>query len=134
LLSTFLRHVLEYGMRPDERPIGYWLRELDRRLEDAFAAALTRHDVQRRDWQVLNGLGPEDPFWAEGERPYSAVIADLTARGWTDTSGALTPAGEAARAEIAAEVALVRRRAVTGLSDEDYRTTIRTLATMAGNL
>ena len=117
-----------------ERPIGYWLRELDRRLESAFAAALASHDVSRRQWQVLNGLGPDDPFWGAGERPYSEVLGELTARGWTTSSGALTATGAAARAEISAGVQGVRARALSGLSDEDYLTTVRTLAAMSANL
>ncbi|MER7005858.1 hypothetical protein ABT297_22855 [Dactylosporangium sp. NPDC000555] len=121
-------------MRPEERPIGYWLRELDRRLEQAFAAALSAHGVERRDWQVLNGLGPQDPFWVAGERPYAAVAGDLAARGWLEPDGTLTAAGSSAREEIAAEVAGIRRRAVSGLSDDDYVSTVRTLATMTENL
>lgn len=116
------------------RPIGYWLREVDRRLESAFTAYLASRGVERRHWQVLNGLGPEDPFWGAGERSYEAVLGDLVARGWTTADGALTAAGEAARSEIEASVNEIRGRAVSGLSEEEYLTTVRTLATMASNL
>ncbi|WP_327008670.1 hypothetical protein OHA72_16315 [Dactylosporangium sp. NBC_01737] len=121
-------------MKAEDRPIGYWLRELDRRIEDAFVSTLGARGLARRHWQVLNGLGPHDPFWGPGERPHEEVAADLAARGWTTPDGALTPVGEQARAAIAADVAVVRRRAAEGIPDEDYLTTVRTLAHMAGNL
>jgi hypothetical protein len=121
-------------MRPEERPIGYWLRELDRRLESCFAQSLASHDVSRREWQVLNGLGPADPFWGPGERPYLEVVAGLAARGWTTPVGELTAAGESARSSIAADVQQIRARAMAGLPDESYLTTVRTLAAMSANL
>ncbi|MGI5236638.1 hypothetical protein [Dactylosporangium sp. CA-139066] len=117
-----------------ERPIGYWLRELDRRLESTFATVLAARGVERREWQVLNGLGPDSPFWGAGERPYASVVSALAARGWAGADGAVTVAGEAARAEILAEVEQIRARAMVGVSDEDYRTTVRTLAAMSANL
>nr|BFE65544.1 hypothetical protein GCM10020063_100700 [Dactylosporangium thailandense] len=121
-------------MRPEERPIGYWLRELDRRLELAFAAALSSSGATRRDWQVLNGLGPDAPFWDAGARSYADVVADLTARGWTLADGTVTPAGEEARAEIASAVGRIRGVSMTGVADESYVVTVRTLAAMVDNL
>lgn len=121
-------------MKPEDRPIGYWLRELDRRIEDAFVSTLDAAGLRRRHWQVLNGLGPDDPFWGPGEQPYANVVADLTRRGWVTPDGALTPDGESARAAIAADVTAVRRRVADGVPDEDYLTTVRTLARMADNL
>ena len=38
------------------KPIGYWLKHLDSLLEAAFARALARHAVNRRQWQALNVL------------------------------------------------------------------------------
>lgn len=121
-------------MKPEDKPIGYWLRELDRCIEDAFAAALAARGLHRRHWQVLNGLGPDDPFWGPGERPHREVLADLAARGWVAPDGTLTAGGQQARAAIAADVAAVRERAGRGVPAEDYLTTVRTLAAMAGNL
>ncbi|MEV6932126.1 hypothetical protein AB0M46_47615 [Dactylosporangium sp. NPDC051485] len=121
-------------MRAEERPIGYWLRELDRRLEAAFASALSSRAVTRRQWQVLNGLGPSDPFWGPGERPYAEVLGELVDRGWALPDGTVTPEGSAARDSIETEVRAIRGRSIAGLSDEEYLTTVRTLAAMVGNL
>ncbi|WP_433051014.1 hypothetical protein [Dactylosporangium sp. CS-033363] len=111
------------------KPIGYWLRELDRRLEDAFAAALSASGVTRRDWQVLNGLAADDPF--DGR---AASVAALAARGWLGPDGAVTPAGAAAREAIRAQVAEIRRRSMAGISQERYLSTVQTLELMALNL
>ncbi|GAA2630611.1 MarR family winged helix-turn-helix transcriptional regulator [Dactylosporangium fulvum] len=115
------------------KPIGYWLKELDGRIEAAFAAVFAAEGLQRRHWQVLNGLGPADPFFGPGERPYAEVAGDLVARGWMTPDG-LTEAGTAARDRIAAEVARLRQRVGAGVPDEDYLTTVRTLERMAANL
>ncbi|MEV0569196.1 hypothetical protein [Dactylosporangium sp. NPDC050588] len=117
-------------MKPEDRPIGYWLRELDQRIEGAFGAALDRQGLRRRHWQLLNGLGSEDPLW-EGQ---GECRQDLVQRGWMRQDGALTDDGERARAAIAADVAAVRRRVAEGVPVEDYLTTVRTLARMAENL
>ncbi|WP_433210105.1 helix-turn-helix domain-containing protein [Dactylosporangium sp. CS-047395] len=111
------------------KPIGYWLRELDRRLEDAFAGALAGSGVSRRDWQVLNGLGADDPFDGQAES-----VAALVARGWLTPDGTVTPAGAAARAAIRARVDEIRRRSMVGVSEERYFSTVQTLELMALNL
>jgi len=38
------------------RPIGWWLKEAGARLDAALDDVLARHDVGRRDWQVLATL------------------------------------------------------------------------------
>ncbi|GGM27367.1 hypothetical protein ACFFX1_12090 [Dactylosporangium sucinum] len=108
------------------KPIGYWLKELDRRIEEAFEVAA--EGVTRREWQVLNGLGPEGPF-ATGD-----AVAGLAARGWATPDGTLTGAGEAARDRIRSTVDGIRARSMRGIPEADYATTVRTLETMAANL
>ncbi|WP_238016273.1 hypothetical protein KZZ52_53495 [Dactylosporangium sp. AC04546] len=106
------------------KPIGYWLKELDRRFEEAFAV----EGVTRREWQVLNGLGPDGPF-ATGD-----AVAALAARGWTTPDGALTSAGAAALDRIRHTVEGIRARSMRGIPEADYATTVRTLEAMAANL
>ena len=45
------------------RPIGYWLKHLDRLIEDTFSRTLAGQGLTRRHWQVLNTLaqGPARP-------------------------------------------------------------------------
>ena len=60
---------------PERKPIGYWLKELDRRIEETLDHTLADEGVTRRDWQVLNALDTTPaardavvdalrPFWA----------------------------------------------------------------------
>ena len=45
------------------RPIGYWLKHLDRLIDDSFSRALAADELTRRHWQVLNtaARGPASP-------------------------------------------------------------------------
>lgn len=54
------------------RPIGWWLKEADARLEAAFDSALQAEGTDRRSWQVLATL-------ASSPRPRAEVVASLTA-------------------------------------------------------
>src|SRR5262249_60845065 len=44
------------NMSDDRRPIGYWLKHLDRLLEQTFERTLEAEHLTRRHWQVLNTL------------------------------------------------------------------------------
>jgi hypothetical protein len=135
-----------------ERPIGYWLKHLDRLIDGAMDRAFGAEGVTRRHWQVLNILreAPRDaaglrdalrPFWTEGvstldERvsTLDEVTGDMARRGWLAGSYALTPAGEAAHAAVQRKVHGIRATFLTGLADDDYHRTVRTLRHMAENL
>ncbi len=41
------------------RPIGFWLKLVDRLIDEQFAATLEEHGVTRRQWQLLNVLSRE---------------------------------------------------------------------------
>src|SRR5829696_1027563 len=105
-------------MEAQQRPIGYWVKQLDQLIEDGFAAALAEHRLARRHWQVLSVLrrSPTDqagltvalaPFW-EGTGPALPDIRDdLRQRGWlVGDSGSLTltAAGEQAHAAVTTRV------------------------------
>lgn len=64
-------------MTAAEKPIGYWVKHLDRLIEITFDRSLAEQDLSRRHWQTMNTLwsGPADasglsdtlrPFWSEG--------------------------------------------------------------------
>jgi DNA-binding MarR family transcriptional regulator len=133
----------------DRRPIGYWLKELDRLIEATLDRALADETVTRRDWQVLNALGPTPaprdevaeqlkPFWGVEAVDPDAVLAGLIARGWALRDPAdrfsLSPEGEAARAALLERVNQLRAAIADGVSPEQYNTTIDTLGRMAENL
>jgi hypothetical protein len=133
----------------ERKPIGYWLKELDRRIEQTLDRALAGEGVTRRDWQVLNVLDTEPaardeildklrPFWGEDAMPPNTVLDGLLDRGWAllDASHryALSPEGESARAALLERITQLRAAVADGVSPEQYNITIDTLARMAENL
>ncbi|PPK68053.1 MarR family transcriptional regulator [Actinokineospora auranticolor] len=122
------------------RPIGYWAKELDRRLEAEFERRLGGAGVTRRQWQVLNVLpAPADEVDRE-MAPFLSSAAELldglVDRGWARRGEVveLTGAGFAAREAIGAEVAGLRAKAADGIGDADYLVAVRTLERMVANL
>jgi len=130
-----------------ERPIGYWVKSLDRLLEGTLDDALGQAGIGRRHWQTLNVLAEAArteaevatelaPFVTADPIAAPSVLADLVRLGWAAPGErfALTDEGRAALNDLRAEVARLRRRATDGLSEDDYRTTVATLRRMTQNL
>ena len=129
------------------KPLGYWLKHLHNLLEAHLALVLSDLGTDRREWQLLNTLarGPHTrveleralaPFWTDEPR-LSEVLRDLAARGWIATateSVTLTAAGVAAHAELTPHVERGRAVVLAGLSAEQYREVVTTLAVMARNV
>lgn len=146
----------------DERPIGYWVKLLDRLIEESFEELLGGTGLGRRHWQLLNVIGdgpvsraeidralapfraagsPKDhtgPGDAQPDAGITEALDDLTRRGWARTTPedrwTLTPAGTAAAEGLREQVVAQRRRIADGISEEAYRTTVTTLARMCANL
>lgn len=131
-----------------QRPIGFWLKLVDRLIDEAFDAVLSTDGLTRRHWQVLDMLrrgatsGPAladrlAPFLSAAEPDVEPVLADLAGRGWValDGDGArLTDAGAAAHQRLRTGVAATRERLVDGLTPEQYAATVDVLRRMAANL
>lgn len=127
------------------KPLGWWLRHVHELLESSMTRALDAESLTRRHWQVLNTIAhgartPEEldaalaPFVAT-EGPTAPKVADLRARGWVAAGEvALTSEGREAHARVEARVKAFRAAVTDGVSDDDYRTTIRTLRRCAENL
>lgn len=128
----------------DRRPIGFWIKRLDGRIDEVFDAALETEALSRRHWQVLHSLQRESatlaavqesllPFDADGHE-VAAIVADLLARGWIaeETERLLvTAAGSRAHDRAAAEVAGVRERLMAAVTDEEYLATVDVLRRMS---
>jgi hypothetical protein len=136
-------------MKPEDKPIGYWLKQLDRLIEDRFDATLRAEGLARRHWQLLNTLhaGPASradlteslrPFWTEGDLTVDEVVAELAGRGWIaaadDGRWALTTDGVAGHAEVAGKVHATRHAITDGISADEYLRTVGALRRMAENL
>jgi predicted transcriptional regulator len=133
----------------DQRPIGYWLRLVDRMIDEQFAATLEEHGVTRRQWQLLsvlrNGTATVQqldaaiaPFLSP-DVPESASehLTELIDSGWVDdtaTGYELTERGVIACTRLGEVVQANRERATEGVSREQYDSTLTTLERIARNL
>ncbi len=133
----------------DRRPIGFWLKLVDRLLDEGFDRLLGGAGLTRRHWQTLTALqaGPATvqeldtslaPFLDDQEPTTRPVLNDLVARGWAawtaDDQAASTPAGAAGHGELLAAVSAHRQRVAEGVTAEEYRATVAVLQRMAANL
>lgn len=114
------------------RPIGWWLKEADTRLNAAFDLALADTEVDRRGWQVLASLR-RGPILRSGlvstlasfEPPAAIeeIIDRMSARGWIEESVELvrlTPAGEEKQQALAPLVDGVRQQVSAALPEQEY--------------
>jgi DNA-binding MarR family transcriptional regulator len=127
------------------RPVGYWVKEVDRLIEESFGRLLAEEGLTRRHWQVLNtiaaGTTSQDgidralaPFLAGAGS--AAVVADLENRGWVrrESGIAFTATGSRAHAALRERVGTHRRRVTEGITAEEYAGVIGVLERMAANL
>jgi DNA-binding MarR family transcriptional regulator len=131
-----------------QRPIGYWLKELDRLIDKHFELQLGNAGLSRRQWQLLNLLDdhprsvPElqaelEPFLQDAADDLSDPLSGLVTRGWaesTDNIVNLTETGQAHFEIVKAKVAELRQALMKGISPEEYQATIDLLSRMAANL
>ena len=105
-----------------QKPIGYWLKTLDRLIDENLDRALAAEGVQRRHWQILNIVKTSpateakiaaalDPFWTEGAITLDEALADMTRRGWITgrERRQLTQGGEKALDAIREQTTSARR-------------------------
>jgi hypothetical protein len=131
-----------------ERPIGYWLKTLDRLIEERFESRLGDAGLSRRQWQILNLLHdgarsmPElqdelEPFLQDAPDELDDAVTGLLSRGWADSQNAvisLSKTGEAQFGLVAANIAELRQDVAAGISPEEYRATVDVLVRMVANL
>ncbi len=132
-------------MSEEFRPVGYWVKEVDRLIEESFGRLLAEEGLTRRHWQVLNtiagGTTSRDGI-DQALAPFldgagsAAVVADLEGGGWVQGEGgiALTATGSAAHAALRERVGAHRRRVTEGITAEEYARVVGVLERMAANL
>ncbi len=129
----------------DERPIGWWVKRLDALLEEAMDAVVADEGLTRRHWQVLHLLaggvdqeGEVVAALADFPGDATAVVVELTGRGWVDRPGTglvrLTAEGTAAHDRVLRAANRVRRHAADGLSRQEYERTVLVLTRMVENV
>lgn len=140
---------IEFQVAGDRKPIGYWLKHLDRLIEDAFDHTLADDNLSRRHWQVLNilGSGPATraelnvalkPFTGDDPTALAPVIDALTRQGWAtagaDGRHALTVDGAAVHQRIRQDVDQTRRQILRYVTTAEYAQVIDILRKMAAGL
>ena len=140
---------IEFQVAGDRKPIGYWLKHLDRLIEDAFDHTLADDNLSRRHWQVLNilGRGPATraelnvalkPFTGDDPTALAPVIDALTRQGWVraeaDGRHALTVDGAAVHQRIRQDVDQTRRLILRHVTTDEYAQVIDILQRMAAGL
>jgi hypothetical protein len=136
-------------MEPERRPIGYWLKHLDRLIDQAFERALDADGLTRRHWQVLNTLaaGPStnaaltaalQPFVEDDAKAVEVVRNDFLGRGWVrnipDGGLEISEQGRTAHEAAMQRVAETRQALRRGITDDEHVSVIRILQRMASNL
>ena len=121
------------------RPLGFWLRVIDRRLDDAMREFFAADGLTRRDWRRLNLVAGtvSDPRLSAKLAARPERVQPLVERGWVDGEpGAwrLTEAGEAARASLRDRVSSLRAKVAGAVSPEDFATTLASLEAIAREL
>lgn len=131
------------------RPIGFWLKLVDRLIDEQFQQVLSEHNVTRPQWEILNILSPGPgsldrlnhelaPFFETVDGGCAVEhIAGLIDRGWVDVAFEyyeLTGAGAVKHAELHRIVAKTRTSAIAELDEDDYATTLRSLEKVARTL
>lgn len=131
------------------RPIGYWLKLVDRLIDEQFASTLEEHGVTRRQWQLLNVLSREPatveqldaavaPFLSADDRESSLEhLTELIESAWVAATPAgyeLTDRGRGAFERLAEVVATQRTVVAEGITPDQYEQTVAVLERMARNL
>src|SRR4030095_16926535 len=120
-------------MEPERRPIGYWLKHLDRLIDQAFERTLDGDGLTRRHWQVLNTLAAApsteaaltaalQPFVDGDAKAVEVVINGFLDRGWVrrlpDGGIEISDRGRAAHEAGMRRVAETRQRTLCGLTGD----------------
>ena len=128
-------------------PIGYWLKHLDRLIENDLDRTLASKSLGRRHWQVLHFLHREPgtladldrrlaAFLDENEASTAPAVEELRRRGWVEGLVALdlTDTGRRAHDDLFEKVRGSRERIARGISAEEYRAAVSVLERMSANL
>ena len=131
------------------RPIGFWLKLVDRQIDEQFASTLEEHGVTRRQWQLLNVLAHEPatveqldasvaPFLSsEADESSADHLAELVDSGWVALALSryeLTERGRTALDRLSQVVSGQRTLVTEGLTQQQYDDTLAALERMARNL
>ena len=132
-----------------QRPVDFWLKLVDKLINEQFSRTLEEHGVTRRQWEVMNLLsrGPAAhdelaqalaPFRTELEAiTLTEDLAELVESGWLaiqEDVYQLTDRGRTSYQRLEPVLRSINEQIVRGVRTEDYSTTLEVLEQMARNL
>jgi DNA-binding MarR family transcriptional regulator len=143
--------VLVNGRDNGRRPIGYWLKRADEVITLQVNLALRSEELTRHHWQALNLVHQAEVITREqlleemrdlvDAAELDDILDELDQRGWIvrRPRGAvseleITEAGREGHARVLRIQDGLRRRAVQGVSEEEYATALRVLERIVVNL
>ena len=133
------------------KPIGYWLKYTDNVITEHIDRVLSENGFTRSRWQVLNivyqpgtitrgGLFDTMQSFIDAHQ-LDEIIEEFVEEGWMVTFGecdgeqlTLTDAGKVRRETVFELQSEVRRRAMKGITEQEYATVVDVLERMVGNL
>lgn len=129
------------------RPLGWWLKEADARIDETFDRALGHFGLDRRRWQILASVARGPMARTEVAAALSRfdddveiaeIIADLRQRGMVHGDGddplELTDRGTHTHQQAAQQIDVVRTRVGAALGDDGYRQLVALLAQLVDGL
>jgi DNA-binding HxlR family transcriptional regulator len=132
-----------------QRPIDFWLKLVDKLINEHFSRTLEEHGITRRQWEVMNLVSTRPasqdeleevlaPFPAElGASTLTEDLAELVESGWLvvhEQDYELTDRGRTSYERLEPVLRSSNEEIARGISDEDYTTMMGVLEQMAGNL
>ena len=138
-------------MTTKHKPIGYWLKHADNVITEHIDRVLSENGFTRSRWQVLNivyqagtitrgGLFDTMQTFIDAHQ-LDEIIEEFVEEGWMVTFGerdgeqlTLTDAGKVRRETVFELQSEVRRRAMKGITEQEYATVVDVLERMVGNL
>jgi DNA-binding MarR family transcriptional regulator len=133
----------------DQQPIGYWLKLITTLIDEQTEKTLDQHGITRRQWQLLSvlarggvtaqQLGAGDASYrpADGEERALDQVSELIDSAWVDatpTGYELTERGRGALERLTEVMDRQKVELIEGIAEENYTTTLESLAQVAHNL
>lgn len=133
------QHSTDHGASHDRghRPLGFWLKLVDRRITEQMDELFAADGITRRDWRMLNALAGEarDEHLAERLRSKPHALRRLVERGWVaGFPPQITDAGREARDRLETQVTTLRERVASAVPADDFATMLRSLEAIAREL
>jgi len=128
-------------------PIGYWLKHTDEVITARSNQALADQGFTRFRWQALNMIYEADTITRDevfnvlqtfiDAHQLDEMLDGFVREGWLIVAGnvlSLTEAGKSKRADLFKRQGEVRKRAMQGISDEEYVAITAVLQRIVNNL